>query len=992
MSPTPTGDGPEGDDFNKERAATMAAFETALKEDLEQRKAAAVALLHEGLEAEALDAAISDLFVHTARVVGEAASELHHANYSMTRRQLKAQSTAFFMKLEVSRTASEVAMTNQKVELEATAERKMDAKIRDYSSNEGSLLAEAQAKSDALQEKLEAAVVSAKSLEGALVDTQKAAKSADSRAVKAEEETERLRMDAESAQTELRDALADLEGTRNENQTLGEQIRDLVQAYEDAKKARDEVQAQLEAAEQNAQARVAEVEAERDAALKKLEGAAAEAAAALEAAAASHTLAMNALREELAQQQEAAIASALASEREESKRALEAVRAEMSAMVEAQSKLTNELASTRDELRSAHEATKAAEVEMARVKKEAEAAGAGALTKLKAAEAQVLALNSQISTVQDELSKTLSELDIKTDENLTLGQQVKQLVDEFESSKTEISRSKQQLDDAFAKARAKGVALRTDDKATLVAKVGELIRHFEDGRGQIVQSQESLDKALKDHDKSSAADHPELTAQVDLLAMRYAGAKKEIAESQSQLAQALKDMGVLSDTKRSLSEQLKDLLDKFTALRNMKMDQGSMQQEMDRIRLALREVKESLAEAMSAVGSLTNDKTRLSDDNRKMSDQVMDLVTTYKALKAECDHIKRTLNEALSSVGALQDEKMTLSEHVTDLAERYHAALKDTERIKNHLRDALHTVGDLTDDKRSLSEQIMDFIEMYNNALQEIRVIKLSLNDALSSVGGLKKDKRKLSDQIHDVLTQYKASKREHMVAEAERARAARAAVEADLKVKRIAAASIHERATLVQAALRSMHDLRSHLTHTASGVRLQQPLHVEPGPPPLSPGSDEPDLASFMSWDEPTRWGSVHSKSEKILVTLRQPTVPPLDMTCASPPKSSRSARGPGGASPRLRNRPDRIALSARGELRGAVHPAEELDRLAPPELSLDPDKDVGVVAPPAGEPPAERESSVPVLPAVPTNPDGSTTRWALTSGPASTFERGLT
>ena len=64
-----------------------------------------------------------DVFKSVTRGAVEAAHTLQAADKETTRKQLKKQSAAFHLKLETSRTASTVALTNQKAELDATHER-----------------------------------------------------------------------------------------------------------------------------------------------------------------------------------------------------------------------------------------------------------------------------------------------------------------------------------------------------------------------------------------------------------------------------------------------------------------------------------------------------------------------------------------------------------------------------------------------------------------------------------------------------------------------------------------------------------------------------------------------------------------------------------------------------------------------------------------------------------------------------------------------------
>jgi hypothetical protein len=64
--------------------------------------------------------------------------------------------------------------------------------------------------------------------------------------------------------------------------------------------------------------------------------------------------------------------------------------------------------------------------------------------------------------------------------------------------------------------------------------------------------------------------------------------------------------------------------------------------------------------------------------------------------------------------------------------------------------------------------------------------------------------------------------------AKAEQEAAAKGASEADARVQRVMAASVRERTLLVQAALRSLSHLRTHVMHTTTGIRLVQTLEED--------------------------------------------------------------------------------------------------------------------------------------------------------------------
>ena len=135
----------------------------------------------------------------------------------------------------------------------------------------------------------------------------------------------------------------------------------------------------------------------------------------------------------------------------------------------------------------------------------------------------------------------------------------------------------------------------------------------------------------------------------------------------------------------------------------------------------------------------------------------------------------------------------------------------------------------------------------------------------------MQKTKKSLKEQLQDLLDNFASAQAELKQLRIEKSKASQAETMAEAKVQRIIAESTRERTYLVQAALKSMNDLRSHVMHTTSGVRMQYPLDDD--------GDDGSGVESFISWDTPTRWGhNPTKKSEALLVSLKTPAVPAAD------------------------------------------------------------------------------------------------------------------
>ena len=121
------------------------------------------------------------------------------------------------LKLETARTASEVALTNTKMELEAQHHRALEEKLQAMSNDEGSALKEAHAKLEECEAKLNSAEMKCKTNEegmrsiGKLLDASEA-------------KVRRLTAELESSQSQTAKVVEDLVETK---QQLDEARRDL---------------------------------------------------------------------------------------------------------------------------------------------------------------------------------------------------------------------------------------------------------------------------------------------------------------------------------------------------------------------------------------------------------------------------------------------------------------------------------------------------------------------------------------------------------------------------------------------------------------------------------------------------------------------------------------------------------------------------------------------------------------------------------------------
>ena len=163
---------------------------------------------------------------------------MQEADVEAARKQLKAQSNMYLLKLETARTAGSVALTNQQVEMNAVYEKQLEEKVQHLSANEGALLQEAHDRAARLEEKLNGLTISSKSVEEKLLSTSKLLKAAEGSLEKRDKEMARMKSESDEVKAQLSSALEDLKGTRNENQTLGEQVAELVRGFRKRQRVR----------------------------------------------------------------------------------------------------------------------------------------------------------------------------------------------------------------------------------------------------------------------------------------------------------------------------------------------------------------------------------------------------------------------------------------------------------------------------------------------------------------------------------------------------------------------------------------------------------------------------------------------------------------------------------------------------------------------------------------------------------------------------------
>ena len=272
-------------------------------------------------------------------------------------------------------------------------------------------------------------------------------------------------------------------------------------------------------------------------------------------------------------------------------------------------------------------------------------------------------------------------------------------------------------------------------------------------------------------------------------------------------------------------------------------------------------------------------------------------------------------------------ENVTIAEHLREIVRNHDAARKERDDLEERLRllqgvsggdldagveqlaaaraaqrelqEKLATSEEQVDaTRRSLrkshedasvwKEEIAKTKAENGNLLSELAEGRKALDEALSSVSLLTADKKKLLGQVDDLINRYrtaeaalaKSSRELQFVTMAmERAQAALGVVTstADAKLQKVQETALKERTILVTAALRSLQQLRSHLTTTLSG------LHVQPAERSV----DGPE--AWRKWK--AHWGVTAPSNEPLVVKLLPPPKPPLNVSKYEPSPRPSSA-----------------------------------------------------------------------------------------------------
>ena len=320
----------------------------------------------------------------------------------------------------------------------------------------------------------------------------------------------------------------------------------------------------------------------------------------------------------------------------------------------------------------------------------------------------------------------------------------------------------------------------------------------------------------------------------------------ETEEARKQVDGILSQLNFAIDEKKSLSEALQELVERYECAET-----------------EIRVTKATLDEALSNL-----DSTRY--ENASLSAQVKQLVDDYGSARDELAKSKHDVAEALVSLGVQFDTNRALDEQVASLLEKLNELAieadtgrvlsREVEDIRTRLHFALAKVSALTSTKLSLREQVDELVDKHGVALE--RVGNLEKLDGLRAAALAKSEKqyRELTQSAKDFEV--------------------RVMTHAESMVHKVQDEARFKRAELVEAAMSSLNELRLHLTHTASGQRLTS---KEYDFNPLAKAAVSSKEVTFHTLARPGRWGSLpaQTKFERLVVTIREPDVG--DVTGAS-------------------------------------------------------------------------------------------------------------
>ena len=382
--------------------------------------------------------ALQRTFESIQRETLELAGRLSEANLKVHRSTLKAQSDWFKVKLATARTASEVRKNNQRLEMEAAANRAMELKLS--SLPEGALLAEAKREIGDLKEKIFQLEQSNSLGKEMLQKAHGQLRQAEGKQRAAETELSQLQAEVETAKVSLAELTVDLVDVKQTNMTLEERVKAMKAAFEASKE--EVVRLERMQASLMAQRAQAKEEAENTAR--------------------AHASQLADLSEQLRERTEELMAQAHEkAEAEEMIKGLKAANQVVGKEAAKWRQQLQEMTRSLEEERAASEAQRVA----------SDRARTGSAAEMQRLQEEKRSLEREIAEGKEALQKSLASLNLKMVENKTLAEHVAELVSQLERARNEISQSKMTLTKTLA-----DLNIKVSENQTLEEKVAEVRR------------------------------------------------------------------------------------------------------------------------------------------------------------------------------------------------------------------------------------------------------------------------------------------------------------------------------------------------------------------------------------------------------------------------------------------------------------------------------------------------------------------------------------
>lgn len=804
---------------SNERAENKAAFSAALKNELDQRAEQLVSTLGaEGVDiTKQLAPLVKDVFAGMLRAVTEAAEDLQQADSEAARKQLKTQQLLSSLKLETARTASEVALTNTKMELEAQHHRALEEKLQAMSNDEGSALKEAHAKLEECEAKLNSAEMKCKTNEegmrsiGKLLDASEAkVRRLTAELESSQSQTAKVVEDLVETKQQLDEARRDLQNAAQDRATVGEKMGELGAAFERAEARCTALQAELAQGDQAKVQKIALLEHDGDLLRQEI------------------SVATSTLHEVMGAVDLKVDSSASLSDQ------IKLVESMLQQQMDAKRDVDESLREVADD-----------DEELGSVLNTARGEGLTLADQIRLVAAQYYSMRDENRENEHALEDALTDLSLAFHEDQTFEERVRLLVvafmterEEGKSRAAELKEDHAKLEEEHVKLEEEYAKLKADQELIKTGAAGELQKARTEISRLKTETKEALDTiahVISDLN-ITREENASLNEQVKALVESYTSAKRDVEdclrrvrESEAELNAALAQINPLKVENRTLGEQVRELVSQYDAARK-----------------EISDCKQMLNDALKNL-ELTK------SENMTLAEKIKELVSAFGDSKQEIKESKAMLAQALRDLNIAKSEKMTLAEQIKELVRNYEqsAALMKREVMESKapLEKALHDLDAANSEKKTLGDHLRELVTKFedlkkgagqahyklfameqelaevkldNRQLRkEMRQIQIDLDEALSSVVGLTYDKKQLSEQVKELIRRYRTQKDElerkagehtKMSKRSEDAirQAERVVQEAEARVRAIQEQSVKERTALVGSALRSMNEIRT--------------------------------------------------------------------------------------------------------------------------------------------------------------------------------------